>query len=195
LFVDSPSSELRQSDICCVDRFPRWTLDSTTLSLPNIDRQILAVDQMTKIVRDGNQHLVCICSYDCELEGKDDRSGLQVAPIKFFPRQNSTERLERLRNSWRPVGFESMSDEEALSALDTTDDMAFADYNFFPLRLTVNGVGQDMVVDFASMMSLAEPKKAVPFLLSTKKFQMTDTARRFFQLKIALFMARPSASE
>ncbi|OBH75924.1 hypothetical protein A5681_09810 [Mycobacterium scrofulaceum] len=103
------------------------------------------------------------------------------------------EDLERLRNSWRPVGFESMSDEQALNALTTAEEMAFAVQNFFPMRLTHTESGEDAVVDFASMMSLAEPVKAIPLLLSTKRYEMTEAARRFFQLKIALFMARPPA--
>lgn len=86
-----------------------------------------------------------------------------------------------------------MSDEQALNALTTTEEMAFAAQNIFPMRLTRPEPGEDAVVDFASMMSLAEPAKAIPILLTTKQFEMTEAARRFFQLKISLFMARPPA--
>jgi hypothetical protein len=100
-----------------------------------------------------------------------------------------------LKDSWRPVGFEAMSDEEAQRALDERDDLAFANYNYFPMRLSINEQEQEFIVDFASMTSLAEPKKAIPQLVSTKMFELSNAARQFFQLKTALFMARPPVEE
>jgi hypothetical protein len=191
ILMNAPSVELRQGDICRVEQFPRWTLKSTNLDLPNVDKHILAVDQMTRLSRYREEFLACVCTYDCELDYKDDRSGVLLAPVKPFPSINSTSGYRLLKDSWRPVGFESMSDEQALRALEGNDDLAFANYNFFPMRLALDGKEQDVVVDFASMTSVAEPRKAIPRLLSTKMFQLTDAARQFFQLKIALFMARP----
>jgi hypothetical protein len=191
LFLDQPSAELRQGDVCYVDKFPKWTLDATYLDLPNVDKQILAVDQMTRTAKDGDRHLVCVCSYDCELDNKTGRAGVLLAPIKPFPRTNSDESLQALRDCSRPIGFGSMSDEEALQALETSDEMAFANYNFYPMRLKLGDVDQDCVVDFASIASLSDTKTAIPHLISTKQREMNDTARKFFQLKISLFIARP----
>lgn len=170
--------------MCRLDRFPRWTLDSTTLLLPKVDRGIIAVDQMTRMAKHEEQVLACVCSYDCELDNKVDRSGVLLAPIKPLPNL-SPEDARIIRESWRPIstGPESTGAEEATKS--------FANYNLFPMVMTISGVKQDVVVDFASMISLADPKKAIGHLVSTKLLEMTDEARRFFQMKIALFMGRP----
>ncbi len=88
-----------------------------------------------------------------------------------------------------------MSDDEAMTALNESDGLAFANYNMFPMRLTVDGLEKDVVVDFAAMVSLADPNKSIPQLISTKMFELNDAARQFFQLKVALFMARPPDEE
>lgn len=185
--VASPTDELRQGDVCCVDRFPQWTLASTNLSLPGVDKTILAVDQPKKLARSGDQFLACVCSYDCELENKVDRSGVLLAPVRLLPA--GTSRV--IKESWRPIGFEDMTDDEGLGALSEGGELSFANYNMFPMRLSLNDIEQDVIVDFAAMASLADPKNSIPALLLAKRFELNDAARQFFQLKIALFMARP----
>lgn len=88
-----------------------------------------------------------------------------------------------------------MSDGEALGALDKADELAFANYNMFPMRLPIDGTERDVVVDFAAMASLADPAKSMPELISNKLFELNDAARHFFQLKIALFMGRPAGGD
>jgi hypothetical protein len=82
VFVDAPAVELNQGDVCAVEAFPQWDLRSTPSVNVGGEVKYLQMPVWRKPVQEpGNgRTLICVVSYDCDIENPRSRTGLLVAP-------------------------------------------------------------------------------------------------------------------
>ncbi|MGW0183712.1 hypothetical protein [Nocardia sp. NPDC003345] len=178
MFEPVAGDSLRQGDICMVSSFPKWSVGDLAGVLPGTTKKGILVADWDRLVEVQQQKLVCVCSYDCDLENPRSRSGILLAPVIRLPASPGSPQHESISSSWR-----------------ANDDGAFDHLNIFPLKFDSAGdeYPDHAVVDFSAASTLGTAEKAVQSLEKTKLFEMTDVFRTWFQKKIAIFYARPGS--
>lgn len=171
LFLDAPSNELRQGDICFDWPVPKWQLSGYMVaSEPAAERSTMA---LVSVHSKGDRLPLVVCSHDCDLENPRSRSGVVVAPLLRWPDA-------------------SMGSETSLGIISSyvpQDDGAYEYINLYPIKLPLDPPDY-RVVDFSSLTSIGSPVKSIPMLLNAKRFEMTDGARENFSNKLAAFFIR-----
>lgn len=171
-FLDQPTGDLRQGDICFSWPFPKWQMTSYQVtSSPAGPSQATA---LVSLHEQGTDIPLVICSHDCDLENPRGRLGFIVAPLFPWPSgiNITTEKGLTLVNSYKPG-----------------PDNSYDHINLYPIKLP----GEDpewRVVEFSAMTSISPPLKLVPILRKAKRFEMTDEAREYFGTKLAAFFIR-----
>lgn len=179
--LTSISTDLRQGDICQIDLFPHWNIDTssfvagmgqkpTHVQMPALPK-VLTGTGTTK-------RLVSICSYDCDLENPRDRKGILIAPVFALPKTHN--RYEMVRTS---------------GELRQSEDGAYFDYlQLFPVRVQdLTDVDVEMgVVDFSAMVSIGKAFDAAKILSAQKVFEIDDESRVLFRTKLSAFVGRPA---
>jgi hypothetical protein len=182
MFVAEPDSDtLHQGDVFAATPFPRWDLNTYTLSgshrrqleLEGAGLDILAFedldpDRLEGQLRKPHPVRFMMCSHSCELDKPGNRFGLIVAPILIADKRPGE--VDDFRVSYRP-----------------TDDGKMKYIDQFPVELD----GELCAVHFSGMMALGSPKVALPWLKERKEQQLTDEYRQFLRDKLALFFGRP----
>ncbi|QSZ53082.1 hypothetical protein AYX19_08775 [Paenarthrobacter ureafaciens] len=82
------------------------------------------------------------------------------------------------------------------SALKTPDGgSGFSFLNLFPLPLPgSDGDTLNLTADLSAMTSMGPAVAAIDRLLGSKKFELTEAARKDFRTKLAVFVGRPELS-
>ena len=175
MFLEEPSDELRQGDICFDWVFPKWQLNdylvASDASSGVSNRAVIHV------LSSGASLPIMVLSHDCEIENPRSRIGLSVAPILPWPLGDdygSDESLDLIRSG-------------SLSAGST-----FEFIQFFPVQLKDEEGAEPSwkVVDFSGLMSASPPKKAIPLLKARKRLEMLEETRKNLKLKLAAFFGR-----
>jgi hypothetical protein len=83
--------QLRQGDVCSVQNFPRWTLDSTKVNTAKSAFMVVEAWDRPLESDDGGR-LVVVCSYDCDIENPRGRAGLLLAPVMKMPASPGSQR-------------------------------------------------------------------------------------------------------
>ncbi|QCB97102.1 hypothetical protein E5206_09315 [Arthrobacter sp. PAMC25564] len=127
---------------------------------------------------DSTERLVVVCSYDCDIENPRGRSGILIAPTIAIT--NRDPRLADIMASGTPKD-------------DLGGGLAFTHLNLFPFPLTaLNDSGElNVVADLSAMTSLGPAPLAIKQLAGSKKFELTENARKDFRTKLAVFLGRP----
>ena len=174
MFLEQPSDELRQGDICFEWPFPKWQL---TEYLVAGDPAGAAPNRaLIHLHSSGTTVPITILSHDCDIENPRNRLGLVVAPVLPwpFPDLGSDDSLDLMRS-------------QGLSAENTYDYI-----NLFPIELPDTGADADWrVADFSGLMTMSPPKKVIAILKSAKRYEMTDKTREELKRKLASFFGRP----
>lgn len=171
-FVDAPSDELRQGDICLEWPFPLWNLNTfqVAVEVSSESRQRAVINLYAR----GNKLPVVICSHDCEVENARTRAGLLVAPLLEWP-------------------FPSLETDDSLDLMNARVPNGNREYdyiNWFPVNLQAATDNSWHVVDFSAMTSVSPPHKIKSQLLSAKRFEFTEESRIEFKEKLAMFFGR-----
>jgi hypothetical protein len=171
LFLDEPSNELRQGDVCFEWPIPKWLLSGYMVaSEPTADR---AATALVSVHAKGESLPVVVCSHDCDLENPRSRTGVVVAPLFHWPNF--------------PMGS-----DVSLGIISSDlpgDDGAYEHINLYPFKLPLDPPDW-RVIDFSAMTSIGSPQKSIPMLLKAKRYEMTDKARENFCNKLAAFFIR-----
>lgn len=178
-----PGADLRQGDVCTVEHFPRWDLaqamNSTMADGTAKYIQIPTWDRVAQPVA-SRERLVVVCSYDCDIENPRARSGILIAPI--LPVSARDPRLNDIMASGTPQG-------------DAAGQLSFSYLNLFPLSLpSPEGSKTYVTADLSAITSIAPAPLAIDRLLGSKKFELTEVARKAFRTKLAVFVGRPELS-
>src|SRR5690242_8647902 len=76
LFLDQPTAELRQGDICFEWPFPKWQLNGYMVaSEPPTGKATTAI---VSVHSRGDAIPLVICSHDCDIENPRSRAGIVV---------------------------------------------------------------------------------------------------------------------
>lgn len=180
MFVDEPDlSTLHQGDVFEPNMFPKWDVGSYKLSgthkLEKLDGAILSVlsyedlepAEVIVSVRGNEPVRMMLCSQGCEIDNVNGTLGLLVAPI-LPPDKMDTEREEKFRLSYTV-------NEGKLDYIDQ-----------FPVDIE----GELWSTRFSGMMAIGSPKNVIPWLLTRKRYQLTDDFRRHFRLKLGQYFGR-----
>ena len=169
MFLEVPSGNLRQGDICGIKAFPLWDISATAeVTFPNgVDH--LQLPAWHQVLEDDGLRLVVVCSHDCDLENPRSRTGLLIAPLVKVPANPNEDRFERI-----------------MASAVTTDDV-FEYINLFPL--TINHV--HAAAEFSAITHIAQIRTAIEMLAGNKRAEMTEDTRAAFKKKLAAFLGRP----
>lgn len=172
MFIDVPTEELRQGDICFEWPFPIWNLNSFQVltQVGSGKAQGAAVN----LLKGGDPLPIAICSHDCEVENSRSRSGLLIAPVLPWPYPDIT-----VDKSLDLVGSRVPDAGKVYSYI-----------NLFPVNLSYNERDDWRVIDFSAMTAMAPPSKIKLRLLEAKRFEMHDKTRMEFKEKLAAFFGR-----
>lgn len=182
MFVEEPDADtLHQGDVFAAAAFPRWDLNTYTLSgshrkqeelegggLDVLAFEDLDPDRVDVQLRKPKPIRFMMCSHSCELDKPSNRLGLLVAPL--LPADKKSGEEETFRASFQPTA------EGKMEYIDQ-----------FPVELD----GELWAAHFSGMMALGSPKAALPWLKGRKEHQLTDEFRQFLRNKLALFFGRP----
>lgn len=182
--IDSaPQEDLRQGDICELDLFPHWNLDTAFTVSRGSGATHLQLPAMPKVLPSKlhpDRSLAVVCSYDCDLENPRERTGLLIAPV--FALSEKNERYDLIVRS---------------ADLQVSEDgQKFFNYlQYFPLEVGhVTCVNTVMgVVDFSAITSLGKATAAVQLLKDRKIHELADEQRIAFRAKLATFVGRPGS--
>jgi hypothetical protein len=182
MFVEEPdTATLHQGDVFAATPFPRWDLNTYTLSgshrkeqdlegggLDVLAFEDLEPDRVDVKLRKPHPVRLMMCSHSCEIDKPGNRLGLLVAPIVSADKR--PEEVENFRVSYKPTA---------------DGKMEYIDQ--FPVELD----GELWAVHFSGMMALGSPKVAIPWLIARKEQQFTEDFRQHLKNKLALFFGRP----
>jgi hypothetical protein len=174
LFLEKPSNDLRQGDICYDWPVPRWLLNSYQITAePGTTRNLNAV---LSLQAKGESLPLIICSHDCDLDNPRNRLGFLVAPLLHWP-------------GWPNPEMASDASLRMISSAVSAADGSYEFINIFPIKIPSEPPDW-RVVDYSSMMSISPPEKLVPVLKAHKRYEMTDEGRVSFANKLAAFFIR-----
>jgi hypothetical protein len=175
LFIDEPTNELRQGDICFEWPVPKWVLTGYQLisnpGADNFSNSVLALHAK------GEPVPIVICSHDCDLENPRGRAGFLVAPLLHWPGWPSR------------VDMGSEQSLRIISSAKPSPGGAYDDINLFPVKLPTDPPDWRLV-DYSTITSISPPEKLIPILRAAKRYEMSDEGRASFADKLAASFIR-----
>lgn len=169
----SVADDLRQGDVCAVKDLPLWNLaKSSTVS--GGDASGLLIPSFNRGQMSNGQPLVAIVSQCCDLENPRSRTGIAVAPVMRVPASPGDRRFEGI-----------------VSSATINAEGAYAYVNLFPLGAVA---GQEAVVDFSAMLTIAPHAMASELLREGRILALEDEAREAMRLKLGYMFGRDPSS-
>lgn len=171
-FLETPTAELRQGDICFAWQYPKWSLNEYLIAAPAAGGRPRSA--LLQVLKSGDRFPVAVCSHDCEIENGRTRVGLLIAPV--FPLTSNYDENQLM--------------DIAASSHPADDEYSYI--NWFPVQLAAEENKLELqVVELSAITYMAEPRKSAAALLAAKRYEMADETRQAFKDKIAAFFGRP----
>lgn len=170
----NPSGSLRQGDICAIPHFPKWDVEESSVLFKGDTQTSIQMDAWNRVHRiETGEHLVVVCSHDCDVDNPRQRSAIIVAPLIKVPASAGDPRYEEIMGSG-----------------DMTGELSWI--NLFPLRIDLEEEDNtDVVADFSALTSMGRAEPAIRQLADSKILEMDDELRSNFKKKLGSFFGRP----
>lgn len=169
----APAGPLKQGDVCKLDVFPVWQLDTAGAMPEGPYAGVTLIPTFPRTLPYQDGVLAIVCSHDCDLENPRGRSALQLAPLTKVPASPHEDRYEIIMASDR-----------------TTPDDEWNFIQVFPLKLPQELGAQDVVADFSAITSLGKATEAADLLTSVRVAGLNEDERTQIRLKLGAFLGR-----